>query len=62
MWARTVGSPPVGRNFNEAQAGEQAHKEQDFIVLHQFRAGAKGHILWHAVNAAQIAVIGQAYP
>ena len=44
----------------EAERGEQAREQENLVILHEFRAGAEGLVFRHAVDAAQVAVIGQA--
>ena len=46
--------------LSSAQSGEQACEQKDFIVLHQIFIRPEGLVFWHAINAAQVAVIGQA--
>ncbi len=43
----------------EAHLGEQPDEQQQLVVLHQLFAGPELHILRHAVDAAQVAPIGQ---
>ena len=45
--------------FIEAQRSQQLHQGDDLIILHQIFARAKGTIFGHAINAAQVAMIGK---
>jgi hypothetical protein len=44
----------------EAKACEKARKSENFVILHQVCIRAESHILGHAVNTAQIAVVSEA--
>jgi hypothetical protein len=46
----------------KSKGGKQPGKQHDLIILHQLCIGAEGHVFWHAVDAAQVAVIGEADP
>ena len=46
-------------NFIEAEAGEEAREQENLIVLHQVRVGAEGLVFGHAVDTAQVAVVGE---
>ncbi len=52
----TAGQP----DLVDAQAGRHTHQRDDLVIGHQFLARAKLHLFGHAVDAAQVADIGQA--
>jgi hypothetical protein len=57
---RSHGWLPAGQaNFIKAQRGEQLHQLKNLIILHKLRIWPEGHIFWHAVYTAKIAVIRQ---
>ncbi len=44
----------------EAEAREQAREQKHLVVLHEFRVRAEGLVFGHAIDTAQVAVVGEA--
>ena len=44
----------------DAQAGGHLHEEHEFVVGHELMLVAEAHLLGHAVDAAQVAHVGEA--
>ena len=58
MPLRTSGSPPVMRSFSHAQADEGRAEAVELLERQEVRLGQEGHVLGHAVDAAEVAAVG----
>ena len=58
MFLRTSGSPPVRRSFFTPLADKSAAQPVQFLQRQDFRFWQKRHVFRHAVDAAEIAAVG----
>ena len=55
---RTSGSPPVRRSLLTPSADEGAAQPVELLERQQVRLGQEGHVLRHAIDAAEVAAVG----
>jgi len=58
MPRRTSGSPPVSRELAHALGDEGRAQPVELFERQQVGLGQEGHVLRHAVDAAEIAAVG----
>ena len=62
MPRRTSGSPPVSRSLRHAFGDEGAAQPVEFLKAQQVGLRQEGHVLGHAIDAAEIAAVGHRHP
>ena len=58
MFLRTSGSPPVSRSLRTPRVDEGRAEPVEFLERQQVLLGQEGHVLGHAIDAAEVAAVG----
>jgi DUF971 family protein len=61
MFLRTSGSPPVRRSLRTPFVDEGGAQPVELLERQHFPLGQEGHVLGHAVDAAEVAAVGHRY-